>query len=185
MDQTGKPGPATWVNGTYPAEMGDFPVSGVCYYEARAYCKWRNETHREGVRLPGEHEWEKAASWGWDGKRNCYRKRKYPWGDDWDPVKGIFDSPSNRATKDVSPYHLNDMAGNVFEWVDRQHWGGMPENSRKRQPGALRGGGATGETDEMEEWARCASRKIPNPFFRNTCTGFRIARDATLREIKE
>ena len=36
-DRTGRPGPATWTAGTYPAGQEEFPVAGVSWYEAMAY----------------------------------------------------------------------------------------------------------------------------------------------------
>ena len=34
VDQTGKPGPSTWSNGTYPKGEAQHPVRGICWYEA-------------------------------------------------------------------------------------------------------------------------------------------------------
>ncbi|MGB7023436.1 MAG: protein kinase, partial [Candidatus Acidiferrales bacterium] len=36
-DNTGRPGPSTWEGGHYPQGKGDYPVSGVSWYEASAY----------------------------------------------------------------------------------------------------------------------------------------------------
>ena len=55
-DATGRPGPATWSGGHYPDGQGDFPVSGVSWYEAAAYAK------SVGKELPVLGQWYQAAS---------------------------------------------------------------------------------------------------------------------------
>ncbi|RME02797.1 MAG: hypothetical protein D6805_08760 [Planctomycetota bacterium] len=55
-----KPWPETWQNGKYPAGTERFPVSGISYCEAEAYCRWKSLT-LPGTRLPTHWEWEAAA----------------------------------------------------------------------------------------------------------------------------
>jgi formylglycine-generating enzyme required for sulfatase activity len=100
-----------------PEELDYHPVSRVSWYEAAIFCQWLAQTIPE-IRLPTEAEWEKAASWSSDGK-----KRRFPWGDDWDPsLLNCWQSGPNRTTrvalypKGKSPCGAFDMAGNVWEW---------------------------------------------------------------------
>jgi hypothetical protein len=51
VDATGRPGPATWEAGTYPADQGDFPVGGVSWYEAAAFAAFA------GKELPTFYHW--------------------------------------------------------------------------------------------------------------------------------
>jgi pimeloyl-ACP methyl ester carboxylesterase len=55
-DSTGQPGPATWVQGDYPAGQDDFPVTGVSWYEAAAYAGFA------GRQLPTFQHWFAAAA---------------------------------------------------------------------------------------------------------------------------
>lgn len=51
-DPTGRPGPATWELGRYPEGTADYPVTGVSWYEAAAYCQ------SLGKRLPTVFHWQ-------------------------------------------------------------------------------------------------------------------------------
>ncbi|MCG6927129.1 MAG: protein kinase [Acidobacteria bacterium] len=55
VDATGRPGPAGWEFGAYDEGEADFPVGGVSWYEAAAYCR------SVGKRLPTLYHWSAAA----------------------------------------------------------------------------------------------------------------------------
>lgn len=102
-----------WRNGTYPEGWSNKPVTWVSMEDARAYAAWA------GKRLPHEWEWQYAAQ-GTDG-------RAYPWGNAWDadtvpaPDKGrTLTGPEDVAAhpKGVSPFGVEDMVGNVWQWTD-------------------------------------------------------------------
>ena len=107
MKATGHPAPAYWDD--HRRNKPEQPVSGVNWYDAKAYCSWANK------RLPTEAEWEKTAR----GPKGF----KYPWGDDPDPSKANygrkqeFTSNVDAYPEGKSPYGVYNMAGNVFEWV--------------------------------------------------------------------
>ena len=65
--------PLGWADSkyTHPAQ----PVTGICWFEARAYCRWLSEQTGVTFRLPTEVEWEAAAG----GKNG----RRYPYGDEF------------------------------------------------------------------------------------------------------
>jgi serine/threonine protein kinase len=55
VDQTGRPGPANWRNGTFPPGEAEHPVRGVSWYEAMAYARFA------GKSLPTIYHWVQAS----------------------------------------------------------------------------------------------------------------------------
>ena len=98
-DGTGRPAPATWQLGSFPEGHGDYPVSGVSWYEAAAYAEFK------GKSLPTLHHWYRAA----DLTRFSDILRYSNFGDQGPRPVGA--QPSHTAYGNV------DMAGNVREWA--------------------------------------------------------------------
>ena len=115
--------PAGWPEGSMPAAQSDFPVAGVTWEQAGAFCDWANK------RLPTEAEWEVAARGpeGW----------LYPWGND-ERLVTLPDSetyPAGKMPANRSAFGVYDMAGNVWEWVG-ETYAPVPDGHK-----VLRGGG--------------------------------------------
>ena len=108
VDLTGRPGPSTWRAGTYPGGAADHPVTGVSWYEAAAYCRFR---HKE---LPTAYHWYRSAGSiveFWESTASAIVHSSNFGGRGLVPV-GQFGS--------LGPHGTYDMAGNAREWLWNQ-----------------------------------------------------------------
>jgi len=151
VDQSGLPGPSTWQGGDYLEGEGDYPVSGVSWYEAAAYAAFA------GKSLPTGYHWGVARG-------------------EYTPMVLIpqlggfallapFSNFLGKGTVPVgsllglTPYGAFDMAGNVREWC-----------SNETAQGRLIRGGAYGDNTYMfDSWSQAPAMD------RSSKNGFRCA----------
>ena len=120
----------------------DYPVVGVSWQQAQAFCNWRTKFKNDDqksrgkqfvnrFRLPTEAEWEYAARGGIEGGT-------YPWGGpyvisdtgcfmaNFKPQRGDYAADQALYTVEAKAYEPNDynlynMAGNVSEWTNSSY----------------------------------------------------------------
>jgi len=133
--------PMTKMYFSHPA-YDDYPVVGVTWTQARAFCIWRTDLLNnylrtiggvkvQDFRLPTESEWEYAARGGLD-------LAPYPWGGpyirntrgcflaNFKPLRGNYVDDGGFHTVPVTSYSPNDyglycMSGNVAEWTSNAY----------------------------------------------------------------
>ncbi|PDW02658.1 SUMF1/EgtB/PvdO family nonheme iron enzyme [Candidatus Viridilinea mediisalina] len=180
--------PEYWENATWNGD--DYPVVGVSWYEAVAYCRWLSAVTGHEFRLPSEAEWEKAAR-GPDG-------RIWPWGDIWEEGRcnskeaGIGKtSPVGHYPSGASPYGVLDMAGNVWEWCVTRWEKDYPYRLKEEwmadylagEAARVRRGGAYYSVAQRVRGASRGDFNIPRS--RNLHVGLRIVSHAPVRSSDE
>lgn len=131
----------------------DYPVVGVTWEQANAFCHWRTEFLKRGLgaagaqiqpyRLPTEIEWEYAARGASGGlfpwqsgevksDKDCYYAN-------FKPDRGDYTEDGSLITAKVGTYSANsnglyDMAGNVAEWTSTVYTEAGVENMSDINP---------------------------------------------------
>ena len=114
-DRTGRTGPATWEGGTLPEGTGRLPVTGISWFEAAAFARFR------GMALPTIQQWSSMTIFP--------ARHEIEIESDERPGYGLFRSElaalSNFSEQGpaavgshpgLSPFGTLDAAGNVREW---------------------------------------------------------------------
>lgn len=182
---------------------GEYPVVGVSWKQANAFCQWRTlyknayqkskgKQNVNAFRLPSEAEWEYAARGGLQGAT-------FPWGGpyakndrgcfmaNFKPLRGDYAADQALYTVEAKSYDPNDfnlynMAGNVSEWVQGSYDPGSYEymstinpnvNDPNNQRKVVRGG----SWKDVAYYLQVSSRDYEYADSARSYIGFRTVQD--------
>lgn len=162
----------------------DFPVVGVSWFEAQAFCSWLSLKTGQVYRLPTEAEWERAA--------RGLEQRRYAWGDALDGSLANYENsgdsfepgltPADFFPGNVTPEGVSGMIGNIWEWCQDWYGGSAyytaseknnPQGPDEGTSRIIRGGGWV----DSAYYQRAANRNSSFPENRNPIQGFRCVRE--------
>jgi len=151
VDTSSLPGPSTWTAGDYPEGEGDYPVSGVSWYEAAAYAEYA------GKSLPTSYHWNVARGL-------LTPMERFPQLGGW-AIQAAFNNLGGKglvpvgSLQGLTAYGAFDMGGNVREWC----W------NESRDGRIIRGGA-------WDDEVRLVGNQIQTPpMDRSAKNGFRLA----------
>ena len=188
---------------------GNYPVVGVSWKQAQAFCQWRTLNHNgyqksrgkqpvNSYRLPSEAEWEYAARGGLQGAT-------YPWGGpytkndrgcfmaNFKPLRGDYAADQALYTVEADAYDPNDfnlynMAGNVSEWVNGSYDPGSYEymstiNPNVNDPDNSRKVVRGGSWKDVAYFLQVSSRDYEYADSARSYIGFRTVQDYMGTEV--
>jgi formylglycine-generating enzyme required for sulfatase activity len=173
---------ASWANEQHP-------VIYVSAKDAERFCGWLSQIERKRYRLPTEAEWEYAA--------RGLESHTFPWGEVFDAgnyanfadAKTAFSwrepriddgwpqtSPVGYYPRGASPFGIEDLAGNVFEWTldGLEAYKGKevtnPRGPKQSAQRVYRGGSWKSRITSL----RTTARAFNSPDYNSNDVGFRI-----------
>lgn len=183
----------------------DYPVVGVTWEQAHAFCNWRTmyfNSHAklpaQEYRLPTEAQWEYAA-------RGGRKLASYPWGGNYardgkgcflanfKPYRGSYSDDTGTTTMKVAQFRPNDfglfdMAGNVSEWTNNAYQSASNTNvhdlnpdysymARKADPDILKRKVVKGGSwKDISYYMQCGVRTYEYQYESRSYIGFRCVR---------
>ncbi len=152
--------PDNWVD---QQKNPPWPVVGVSWFEASAYCAWA------GLRLPTEVQWERVAR----GPGSA----RYPWGDQppLDESRANYEAKIGHPTAEGqypngrSVEGIDDLLGNVWEWCNS---GENPSEGKTGEHKMIVRGGSW---DDIPWFVRVSCRLRLETSLRHLLIGFRCA----------
>ncbi|OQX13171.1 MAG: hypothetical protein BWK73_12960 [Thiothrix lacustris] len=142
----------------------NYPIVGVSWDNAQQYTHWLSKETGKHYRLLTEAEWEYAARAG--------TETAYPWGNGLiagqanctrDFCRDTFAHAAPVGSFTANPFGLQDMHGNVWEWVQ--------DNTDKGKQRVVRGGSWANRPGAL----RSAARHQHPPQHQHYLVGFRVA----------
>ena len=152
IDKYGRKGPANWSYGKYPSGLDNHPVTGISWFEARAYAKFKNLT------LPNIFQWTYASG----------IPENFMTVDQSVTKESNYDSSQLREVSNSSGSYngLNNIGGNVKEWV-------LNANGDKMEKYSIMGGAFNESPYTFNNYYSSS------PFDRTNGNGFRLSKNLT------
>jgi formylglycine-generating enzyme required for sulfatase activity len=151
------------------------PVACISWYDAQAYAAWLSAETRQNYRLLSEAEWEYAARAG--------TTTAFATGDvtiTKDQAHFDADGATSVGNYDANGFGLQDMHGNVCEWVQDcyvdSYTDAPQDGSAVKDYDKCKRVNRGGSWGDYPKYLRSASRRWDTPTSRYSMVGFRVAR---------
>ena len=170
------------------SQPDSFPIVGISWEDASAYCKWLSQKSNKNYRLPTEAEWEYAARTGsingnklnsMDTSLTVTVPDLHLYANYSDPNnKDQHKEKSAVGTFLPSKFGLYDIIGNVWEWCADWYNSDYYKNSPKNNPTGPSSGKykVTRGGSYICSYLSITNRNFVPPTYRSKNVGFRIAR---------
>ncbi len=149
-DRYNKLGPANWSYGKYPSGLDNQPVTGISWFEARAFARFKN------LNLPNIFQWTYASG----------IPENFMTIDQSVTNESNYDSSQLREVSNTSGSYngLNNIGGNVKEWV-------LNPNGNKKGKYSIMGGAFNESPYTFNNYYSSS------PFDRTIGNGFRLSKN--------
>ena len=178
---------APWADHRHPAVY-------VNSREAEKFCQWLSAREGKKYRLPTESEWEYAArgsenlTFPWGGRLDAGhyanfadKRTTFAWRDSVIDDGFAESSPVGSYPRGASPFGIEDLAGNVFEWCADyfEAYKGKERTNPRGPSGGMKRIYRGGSWKSRPGNLRTSARNFNLPDFSANDVGFRVVCDCT------